>query len=152
MKKSQENSNSIAETLEKFKDVTKFNKELTKLEKLVKAQEETIDKLLKEIDSKNKMIESFKNGDHKNVPSAVVERIEVSPEEVVVLTQLKRLQEKALIQTLTLEEIKIYDMLVKNKRLINGQNTENASYKVLSDKTDSKELLAIAQTNVQEED
>lgn len=149
MKKNPEYSN-INDALEKLKDVAKINKEVTRLEKMVKAQEETIEKLTKEIDNKNDTIDALKrrvNGD----TSIVVPRAQISPEEVIAETQLKLLEERAMRQTLTLEEIKIYDLLVKNKRLTLGQSTENASYRVLPANTDEKSLLEIAQSNVQEE-
>lgn len=150
MKKNPEYSSSITDALEKLKEVATINKEVTRLEKMVKAQEETIEKLTKEIDNKNDTIDALKrrvNGD----TSIVVPRAQVSPEEVIAETQLKLLEERAMRQTLTLEEIKIYDLLVKNKRLTLGQSTENASYRVLPANTDEKSLLEIAQSNVQEE-
>mgnify|MGYP003402874881 CR=1 FL=1 len=150
MKKNPEYSNNITDALEKLKEVATINKEVTRLEKMVKAQEETIEKLTKEIDNKNDTIDALKrrvNGD----TSIVVPRAQVSPEEVIAETQLKLLEERAMRQTLTLEEIKIYDLLVKNKRLTLGQSTENASYRVLPANTDEKSLLEIAQSNVQEE-
>ncbi len=47
----------------------------------------------------------------------------VSDEEVIALKQLERLKEASQIRNLSLEETKIYDILVKNKRLAQGSST-----------------------------
>ena len=131
----------------KTKELRVEFEDMNKKYDLIKSE---FEKLTKEIDNKNDTIDALKrrvNGD----TSIVVPRAQVSPEEVIAETQLKLLEERAMRQTLTLEEIKIYDLLVKNKRLTLGQSTENASYRVLPANTDEKSLLEIAQSNVQEE-
>ena len=47
----------------------------------------------------------------------------VSDEEIIALKQLERLKEASQIRNLSLEEIKMYDLLVKNKRLAQGDST-----------------------------
>jgi hypothetical protein len=50
--------------------------------------------------------------------------MEVTDEEMIALKQLERLKEAAQIRPLSLEEVRIYDLLVKNKRLAQGNATD----------------------------
>lgn len=69
----------------------------------------------------------------------------VSDEELIANAQLERLKMKAMEQELTLEEIKKFDLLVKNKKLSEA-NTASlpAEYKNLPEDINDSELLQIA--------
>lgn len=71
-------------------------------------------------------------------------KIEYSDEEIIAHMQLERLRMKAMEQELTLEEIKKYDLLVKNKRLSEDKSTINADYKKLPENIDDDSLIQIA--------
>lgn len=74
----------------------------------------------------------------------------ITDEELIAQVQLERLKYKAMEQELTIEEIKKYDLLVKNKRLVEGNSTFNADYKKLPDNVSDEELVQIAATPVKE--
>jgi len=69
----------------------------------------------------------------------------VSDEELIANAQLERLKMKAMEQELTLEEIKKFDLLVKNKKLSEANTTSlPAEYKNLPEDINDSELLQIA--------
>ena len=122
----------VEETLQKLKDISVLNKEMEALKNQLKEKDREIASL-------------------KSAPRPIdnsISRLDVSSEQVIAETQLKLLEEKALSgHPLSLEEIRIYDLLVKNKRLATGESTENASFRVLPSNIEDAELLRIAQTN-----
>lgn len=74
-----------------------------------------------------------------------VVRIEVTDEETIARMQLQKLKDKVLSGgTLSLEEVKIYDLLVKNKRLAQGDATTIPGTKILPEGTPRRELLKLA--------
>lgn len=73
-----------------------------------------------------------------------VSKLILSDEELIAQLQLERIKFKALEQELTLEEIKKYDLLVKNKRLAEGNATVVADYKKLPENVSDEDLLQIA--------
>jgi hypothetical protein len=72
---------------------------------------------------------------------------EVTDEEMIALKQLERLKEAAQIRPLSLEEVRIYDLLVKNKRLAQGKETGIIDTVKLPQ--DKKELIKIAAKKIQ---
>ena len=78
-------------------------------------------------------------------------RLILSDEELIAQLQLERIKFKALEQELTLEEIKKYDLLVKNKRLAEGNATVVADYKKLPDNVSDADLLQIASGQIKED-
>lgn len=104
----------------------------------------SIDELLKiEIESLKKEIESLKKENLKlKVPK--VEKIAVTDEIVIAEIQLRILKNKAMEGELTLEEIKKYDLLVKNKKLAEGNATVITDYKRLPEGTSEQDLIAFA--------
>lgn len=61
-----------------------------------------------------------------------VQRLQISDEEMIAELQLNRLKEKSQIGALSLEDVRIFDLLVKNKRLAQGNPTTiDADYKKL---------------------
>lgn len=69
-------------------------------------------------------------------------KFKISDEEEIALKQLEILKRNAQERQLTLDEIKMFDLLVKNKRLSQGKPTENAKFVKLPN--DSDNLIAIA--------
>jgi hypothetical protein len=79
--------------------------------------------------------------------NSVIERVEISKEEEIALTQLEMLKSKTSNRQMSLEEARIFDILVKNKRLSQGDSTTiTADYERL-DRIDSKKLISIAKKN-----
>jgi len=76
-----------------------------------------------------------------------VEKIIKSPELVICETQIKILQNRALQKELTLEEVKIFDLLLKNMRLLMGDPTtiEGEKNKNLKLVYSDADLVKIAQ-------
>lgn len=78
----------------------------------------------------------------ENSKSSIIEK---TPELVVCETQLLILEQRALQKELTLEEVKIFDLLVKNKKLLTENTDKNkAKMKLLPEYTDA-ELTILAQ-------
>lgn len=89
----------------------------------------TIEKLLKDINKKNEEIEHLKHLLSQSVPvvQPIVEitKAKMSPEEEIADVQLAKLNQIAKTRSLTLEETRMYDLLVKNKRLAQEKSTQN---------------------------
>lgn len=68
--------------------------------------------------------------------------LDVAPEELICLEQIKLIENTSRARELTLDEVKKLDLLIKNLRLIKNQSTENLnpSYRDVSE----AELVAIA--------
>lgn len=79
------------------------------------------------------------------VTSPKVEKIIKTPELAIVEAQIEILQNRALQKELTLEEVKVLDLLIKNKRLLTGEATtiEGEKKKVKNQYTEA-ELVALA--------
>jgi NADH dehydrogenase/NADH:ubiquinone oxidoreductase subunit G len=111
-----------------------LQKELEALKRENRAAMQTIQKLLKELNGKNEEIKNLQSIVNKAVPvvrvpdekkSGVI--MHTTAEEEIALEQLQRLRAIARERQLTLEETKIYDILVKNKRLTQDESTVNLS-------------------------
>lgn len=82
------------------------------------------------------------------VVTGTAEKMEFSVEEEIALKQLDMLRVVAMSRPFTPEEAKIYDILVKNKRLAQGNSTLVADYKKLPRDTSEKTLLQIAEAQI----
>ncbi len=94
------------------------------LEKKALGLSQTIDSLLKTLDNKEAEIVHLKQLLNSSVPilgEAV--RIEVSDEEMIADIQIRKLKETSMLRELTLDEIRKFDLLVKNRRLAKGDAT-----------------------------
>ena len=80
-----------------------------------------------------------------------LEKVLLSDETIIAELQLSRLKQKAFAGELTLEEIKKYDLLVKNKKLAEGNPTIIADYKKLPENVSEDELVLIASNLTNEE-
>ena len=92
-----------------------------------------------EVREKNKVIVHL-----EEMISDTVFKIEVTDEEIIAEQQLFRLKEKAQNGELTLEEVKKFDLLVKNKRLAKGDATIIPDYKNLPKETTKEQLKQLA--------
>lgn len=94
------------------------------------------DILKKEIIDLKKQIELLKR------PKA--EKLILSDETIIAELQLGHIKTKAMLGELTLEEIKKYDLLVKNKKLSEGNPTVITDYKRLPENIEEKDLILLA--------
>src|SRR5271154_6356509 len=112
-------SNKVSD-LEEFKSIDQLRKELLTLTRECKAAMLTIDKLLKDNSQKNEEIKHLQSLISQAIPVIKKESqmisVSVMPEEEIAATQLERLRQAAKVRSLTLEEIRAFDLLVKNKR------------------------------------
>jgi hypothetical protein len=82
------------------------------------------DSLLKEAQVLKEKVKHLESLLTKSLP-VIGDPDDLSPEYNIAEIELKRLMEKSIAGTLTLEEIKKYDILVKNKRLSLDKPTQN---------------------------
>lgn len=130
MENRKSSSNNIEEQLKKLKDITLLQKEVDKLNAIIRQKDNEIAKL------RNNLGE--------------VSPLSSTSEETIARTQLALLEQQALIRPLSLEEVRIYDLLVKNLRLSTDKSTDNVKNVLPLDIT-KDELLRLAQTNVKSE-
>jgi len=136
--------------LEEFKSVEQLKRDLVSLKRENVAALKTIDKLLKDLNQKSEEIKHLQSLVTQTVPVLKKEtekiNLDVTPEEEIAALQLERLRNAARTRTLTLEETRMYDLLVKNKRLSQDESTINLSKSNYRDVTDA-DLLQIAGKN-----
>lgn len=119
--------------------IEKLTDDNTRLKREARASMITIEKLLKNIQELKEKIKHLEGLVAQKVPIITtpvdkIQRLDITPEESIAEVQLARLREIALQRQLTLEETRIYDLLVKNKRLSQDQATINLG------KTDYREV------------
>lgn len=133
----------IHELADKFVQTTvvsKFEQDNIRLSEQI----QELKNLLQDRDDKIKHLESLLTG----IPSYGVIIPDVTDEEMIALKQLERLKEAAQIRPLSLEEVRIYDLLVKNKRLAQGSATDIMDTVKLPQ--DRKELIKIASKKIKD--
>lgn len=106
----------------------------------------TITKLIMEMAEKNEKIKHLEEM-LKRSPLPVVRNDNkltqiASPEQQIAMTQIERLRLASEQRSLTLEEAKLFDILVKNKRLAEDKSTANVSKGTYRD-VDDIELMKI---------
>ena len=141
--------------MDEFKSIDQLKKELLTLTRENKAAMLTIDKLLKEANQKNEEIKHLQNLVANAVPVIKKESqlisVSVTPEEEIAQTQLERLRQAAKTRILTLEETRMFDLLVKNKRLVLDESTINLGKNQYRDVADA-DLLKIAASEAKAKD
>lgn len=134
--------------IDDFRTKEELEKQVLMLERENKAAMLTITKLLKDLNKKCEQIAHLESLVTHNVPVIRQEDkkiiIEITPESEIADLQLERLRTSAKTRILTLEETRMYDLLVKNKRLSQDESTINLSKSNYRDVTDT-ELLNLAQ-------
>lgn len=105
----------------------------------------TIDQMLVSLNQKDEEIMALKQilmGQGPDVNQGVSPMM-VSDEEYISLQQLQRLKEISKVRPLTLDETRQFDLLVKNKRLAQG-NATTIEGKKIPENTGTKKLIEIA--------
>lgn len=141
---------SITELSENTKE-NQLKTQLLKLEDKCIALSQVVDTLLKQVESKEEEISHLKNILGKTVPiigEGNPIAINITDEELIADIQLRKLKEQARIRELTLDEIRKFDLLVKNKRLAQGNATEIEG-RTLSKELPKKQLLQIASKKIE---
>lgn len=131
-------------TLEQVKDENKrLGRELT-------AAMLTIEKLLKDANLKREEISHLTSLVAQAVPVFAVAKApgqeEKTDAQVIAEKQLSRLRDAAVVRTLTLEEVRIYDFLVKNQRLA-GLDPDEGKDKNPGRDVSEIELIRIAESS-----
>ena len=115
-------------TVKKNQELVKKNQDLLKI---VKKQDKELKELKKII---NDLIPTLQMAQPQNIA-------EITPEEIIVDTQLARLKEKAMSRSLEEGEVKMFDTLLKNKKLISeGKKPKLPEFRDVTE----AELMAIA--------
>jgi len=86
----------------------------------------------------------FKAVEPVNKTSSNLIKINPTPEEMIIDQQIRHLLTLSQKGSLTLEEVKILDMLIKNKRLCNHQSTLNAEFTSLPEDITDDKLMELA--------
>ena len=134
----------MASTDKKSKKVLKFDDLAEEVEKSIpqtvdydtyRQLEMELEKALSEIDSLKQLLSKV------NVSGLA---LPVSDEEEIASIQIARLKNISKERQLTLEEVRIFDYLVKNKRLSKEDSTEIIATNELPKNLDKKQLIQIA--------
>lgn len=140
---------------DEHKTVDQLKKEVVTLMRENKAAMLTIDKLLKNANVQSEKIKQLESLLAQNVPVIKKEKdkivVSTSAEEEIAETQLERLRQSAKLRVLTLEEVRTFDLLVKNKRLVTDESTLNLGKDQYRDVTDS-DLMQLAAAEVKHSD
>ena len=123
-----------ADLLSRFEEVSDFC--------LLQAKQ--IDELSQKLDQKDLQIRHLEELLKNNTPIIGKSAIKITDEEEIALIQLEKLKEIGTNRPFTVDEARIFDILVKNKRLSQADNPpiDAAAKKV--ENLDTKQLLAIA--------
>ncbi len=146
--KSQENSSKPTTIdIHQLSDNIKENAlktDLLRTEEKCVALSQSIDQLLKKLDEKEEEILHLKQMLFANTPViGEASPMLITDEEEIALRQLQKIKDNAKIRELTLDEIKKFDLLVKNKRLSQGNATTINADKLAKDVPREK-LIQIA--------
>lgn len=116
------------------------------------AQAQTIEILMKQLEDKTNQITHLQEMLAKAVPViGEAKPLVLTDEEIIAEFQLKALKAAAMTRDLTLDEVKRYDLLVKNKRLAQGNATTiDGSTKKLPANLSVGELMQIASNKTKE--
>ena len=126
---------SIGELAESAKD-SQIKSELSKAEEQCRNLAQTVDTLIKQLEQKEQEITFLKSAMRQlESPSDGLIMINPSDEELISDIQLRKLKDSATMRELTLEEVKKFDLLVKNKRL-----SQNVAPIIDTRKQEMKEL------------
>jgi len=136
------------------KDVTSKikDKQIAELKKQLDYQAKCAVRLQEELIKKDNEITHLKQLLEKAIP--IIDKAQptmITDEEEISLQQLYKLKEIAQRRQLTLDEVRMFDILVKNKRLAQKDPTLIADYKKLPDNISRNKLLLIAGTEMKKE-
>jgi len=117
---------------ESFKSTALLEKNILVLEKENKALHETVSKLIDEV---NRLSGLDTNG---------VITLKLTPAQEIVEIQIERLRTMSRERILSLEESKMLDLYIKNKRLMDDANSIPADYERVPEGITDEDLLEIA--------
>lgn len=126
---------------------------IKKLETLNFGLNETVNKFITQLESKDAEISHLKAMLFEKVPTVSQSGLllPVSDEEEIAQIQINKLRDSARIRELTLDEVKRYDLLVKNKLLAQANSATKVEGKKLPANTSKTQLMQIAITKKTEE-
>jgi len=124
--------------------VKKFEENLFK-EQIVSLEKEIIQLRLC-IEAKDKEIKQLKSMQLNLLPNV----LPISDEEQISLIQLETLKKTALERQLNLDEVRMFDILVKNKRLSQGSSTDNNKTIHSLKDVNTNDLIQIASKKVEQ--
>lgn len=137
--------------LDTVRTLAELEKENLSLKRENVALHKTVEKLLKEMNKKSEEIAHLTNLVSQTVPVVQSPKHEgkklvvaITAEEEIAEFQLERLRQAAKIRALTLEETRMFDLLVKNKRLSKDESTINLSKGSYREVTEA-ELVKLAE-------
>ena len=131
-------------SLTSIADINPAAKTIMELENKCFNLSNTINTLLTRISDKELEIVHLKKLLEGLVPKNQAIKLEVTDEELIADMQLRKLKEYSTQRELSLEEVKKFDLLVKNKRLAKGDATATIDHKPLPQNVAPQELLKIA--------
>lgn len=116
-----------------FKNTGLLEIEIKELSKRCEQLESYNNKLLEELDRARKIDRSG------------LIKLYSTPEQEIVDQQIVRIRAVSRERTLTLEETKMLDLHIKNKRLLDDKSTINAEYKDINKNSSINDLLKLAE-------
>lgn len=116
-----------------FKNTGLLELEIKELSKRCEQLESYNNKLLEELDRARKIDRSG------------LIKLYSTPEQEIVDQQIVRIRAVSRERTLTLEETKMLDLHIKNKRLLDDKSTINAEYKDINKNSSINDLLKLAE-------
>jgi hypothetical protein len=153
-KSNQDGISNISQVIDSI-DVNVLRRRVAELEKHNVALQLTLDKFTSELSKKDDEIRHLQSMLGASIPllhSPNSPNQALSDEEIIAEQQLDRLKQKAKISELTLEEVKKFDLLVKNKRLAQGASTSNGEIKDVTRSYNNKnKLLTLAATVISDD-
>jgi hypothetical protein len=135
-------SDNIVDLANKFKEKTK-----NELSQYAEQQYKTIvlaNQKIQELQAEVEHLKQLLTSTVSIVQDSGIEKIIKSPELSIIETQIEILQNRALQKELTLEEVKVFDLLIKNKRLLSEEATTIHGEKKIKKNYSEAELVQIA--------
>lgn len=132
-------SKSVKDLSEAFKDsahTESLKLEIKRLQKLVDGQNEMIDKLAAQISEKDSYISKIEGRDF-SLSSKMTD------EEIIARKELERLKQKSMLGELSLDDTRKFDLLVKNKVVVERIRPINGDFFDLTGRSEQN-LLEIA--------
>lgn len=130
-------------------------KKYLELEKVVVDLKQQNEQYKKDIDKKDREIAHLKELLHKAIPLIEESGKEMplipTDEEIITTIQLARIKDKAEQGPLTYDDVRAFDLLVKNRRLAQNKPTANWQATKIKDITSEKELIDIAEFKTKRE-
>ena len=134
-------------------EVNTLRLKVLQMEKDNVALGEALDKALQALDKKDQEIKHLQTLLSGSAPNLHLFPQNIPDEEIIALQQLESLKLISATRDLTLEEIKKFDLLVKNKRLSQGSPTTiDAEFDKLPTSTDDLKKLASRKITVVKND